>query len=180
MKNESNSETKISENQIIITEGYRPGLVGRVTEMHATFYSQYSGFGQFFESKVAAGMAEFVSRLDKPCNKVWVAMLNERIIGSISIDGEDLGNNQAHLRWFILDDGCRGAGVGRQLLAKAVAFCESTGFDATQLWTFKRLDAARRLYEEAGFELVHEEQGTQWGSCVTEQQFTLKGKRPKS
>lgn len=174
MKNALNPET--SANQVIISTGYQPGLIGRVTEMHANYYSKYSGFGQFFESKVAAGMAEFVSRLDKPCNQVWVATLNERIVGSISIDGEDLGNNQGHLRWFILDDGCRGVGVGRRLLTKAVAFCKNTGFDATQLWTFKGLDAARRLYEDVGFKLAHEEQGTQWGSAVTEQQFTLKRK----
>jgi hypothetical protein len=28
---------------------------------------------------------------------------------AIAINGQDLGNNQAHLRWFILDDGCRGS-----------------------------------------------------------------------
>jgi len=76
------------------------------------------------------------------------------------------------LRWFILDDGCRGSGVGRQLLSAAVEFCDQQGFDAIQLWTFKGLDAARRLYEAAGFELTMEEQGSQWGSVVTEQQFT--------
>ena len=36
----------------------------------------------------------------------------------------------------------------------------------------KGLDAARRLYEASGFELSKEEQGSQWGSVVTEQQFT--------
>ena len=92
--------------------------------------------------------------------------------GSIAIDGQDLGHNEAHLRWFILDDGCRGSGVGRQLLREAVHFCDQSGFAATQLWTFKGLDAARRLYEAHGFELAKEEPGNQWGSDVTEQQFT--------
>lgn len=32
-------------------------------------------------------------------------MVNERLVGSVAIDGEDLGNNEAHLRWFILDVG---------------------------------------------------------------------------
>jgi GNAT superfamily N-acetyltransferase len=75
-------------------------------------------------------------------------MLDERIVGSIAIDGQDLST--AHLRWFILDDGCRGSGVGRQLLRAAVEFCDQHGFDAIQLWTFKGLDAARRLYERPG------------------------------
>ncbi|MGE8063585.1 bifunctional helix-turn-helix transcriptional regulator/GNAT family N-acetyltransferase [Pseudomonas sp. NPDC089569] len=158
--------------QIQVSEGYRPGVIGRVTEMHATFYSRHSGFGQFFERQVATGLAEFAGRLDEPCNSLWLATHHERIVGSVAIDGQDLGNNEAHLRWFILDDGCRGGGVGRRLLEEAVAFCDRQGFDAIQLWTFKGLDAARRLYESLGFELVHEEQGNQWGTAVTEQQFT--------
>lgn len=155
-----------------ISAGYRPGVVGRVTEMQAAFYARHCGFGQFFESKVASGVAEFVGRLDQPGNHIWVATMNDRIVGSIAIDGQDLGNNQAHLRWFILDEGCRGGGVGRLLLREAVEFCDRFGFEAIELSTFKGLDAARRLYEAAGFALTHEEQGSQWGRVVTEQQFT--------
>jgi DNA-binding MarR family transcriptional regulator/GNAT superfamily N-acetyltransferase len=155
-----------------LSAGYRPGLIGRVAEMHADFYSRHSGFGPIFERQVACGVAEFVGRLGQPCNNIWVATINDRIVGSIAIDGQDLGNNEAHLRWFILEDGCRGAGVGRQLLGEAVAFCDRFGFDVIQLWTFKGLDAARRLYEAFGFDLTKKEQGSQWGTVVTEQQFT--------
>ena len=157
---------------ITIHTGYRPGVIGRVAEMHAAFYAQHSGFGQFFESQVASGVAEFAGRLGEPGNQIWTAVLHDRIVGSVAIDGQDLGNNQAHLRWFILDDGCRGSGVGRQLLAQALAFCDQRGFDTTQLWTFQGLNAARKLYECFNFALVHEEAGAQWGSTVVEQQFT--------
>ena len=44
-------------------------------------------------------------------------------------------------------------------------------FDETYLNTFKGLDAARHLYESFGFVLTQEEDGSQWGSTVTEQQF---------
>ena len=173
----SNNISINENNSIKICSGYLPGLVGRVAEMHAVFYSRHSGFGQFFESQVASGVAEFVGRLNEPYNHIWVAIQDNRIVGSIAIDGQDLGNNNAHLRWFILDDGCRGKGVGRRLLAEAVAFCDQIGFAETQLWTFKGLDAARQLYESFGFVLVHEEEGNQWGSTVIEQQFTRSGSR---
>lgn len=156
---------------IEIVTGYQPGWIGRVAEMHAAHYSRHWGFGQFFESTVASGAAEFTGRLAHPSNQAWAATQNGRIVGSIAIDGEDLGDNQAHLRWFILDEGCRGGGVGRRLLGDAVAFCDKAGFAATRLWTFKGLDAARRLYETHGFELAKEEPGTQWGAEVIEQQF---------
>lgn len=159
---------------ITIVSGYHPGMIGRITEMHGSFYAREHHFGSFFESKVAAGLAEFSGRLEKPCNQIWLAMLNGRIVGSVAIDGEDLGNNEAHLRWFILDDGCRGSGVGRKLIAEAMIFCGEKQFSAVQLWTFNKLTAARRLYESFGFTLSKEWQGDQWGSTITEQQFTRK------
>ncbi len=156
---------------VTVVTGYQPGMVGRITEMHAVFYAAHSGFGQFFESQVASGVAEFAGRLHEPCNRVWLAMRHGRIVGSLVIDGQDLGDNTAHLRWFILDDGCRGSGVGRQLMREAMEFCDIRGFKEVHLWTFKGLHAARKLYESFGFTLVHEEPGSQWGSKVTEQQF---------
>lgn len=155
-----------------IVSGYLPGMIGRISEMHASYYSQHYDFGYFFEAKVAAGLAEFAGRLDNPRNGIWLAVRHGRIVGSVAIDGEDLGNNEAHLRWFILDEECRGSGVGRELLARAIAFCDEQQFDAVQLWTFSGLHAARRLYESCGFTLSKEWQGDQWGRPMLEQQFT--------
>lgn len=166
-----NGLTSEQSSTISLTTGYQPGMVGRITEMHAAFYSANSGFGQFFESQVATGVADFAGRLHEPCNRVWLAMLNGRIVGSLAVDGQDLGDNKAHLRWFVLDDGCRGSGIGRAMMTEAMAFCDSRGFTEVHLWTFKGLLAARKLYEACGFYLKHEEQGEQWGSPVTEQQF---------
>jgi DNA-binding MarR family transcriptional regulator/GNAT superfamily N-acetyltransferase len=167
-------ETPPSRMEVRIEQGYRPGVIGRVAEMHGNYYSRYCGFGQFFEGKVAAGIAEFTGRLASPRNGLWAALQDERIVGSVAIDGEDLGNNMAHLRWFIIDDGFRGSGLGRRLMSEAMAFCDAQQFAETQLWTFKGLDAARRLYEDFGFVLAEEWLGTQWGSEVTEQRFVRK------
>ena len=162
------------QSRIKIVSGYHAGMIGRITEMHGGYYAREHNFGHFFEGKVAAGLADFSGRLDKPCNQIWLAMVNERIVGSVAIDGEDLGNNEAHLRWFILDDGCRGSGLGRKLVAEAMRFCDEQKFSTVQLWTFNKLTAARRLYESFGFELSKEWEGDQWGSIITEQQFTRK------
>lgn len=159
---------------VTIVSGYHPGMIGRITEMHGSYYAREHHFGSFFEAKVAAGLADFSGRLDNANNQIWLAMQNGRIVGSVAIDGEDLGNNEAHLRWFILDDGCRGGGVGRKLIAEAMKFCDERQFSAVQLWTFNKLTAARRLYESFGFVLSKEWQGDQWGSTITEQQFTRK------
>lgn len=161
-----------------ILAGYQPGVIGRCVEMHARYYARTAGFGAVFESTVAAGLGAFVPRLDRADNGLWVAVRGGEIVGTVAIDGEDLNGGEpggegraAHLRWFIVDDGARGGGIGRRLLAEAVAFCDRRGFDETRLWTFRGLDAARRLYEQAGFALVQETPGRQWGAEVMEQRF---------
>ncbi|WP_295959005.1 helix-turn-helix domain-containing GNAT family N-acetyltransferase [Rhodoferax sp.] len=157
--------------QTRIARGYQPGVIGRVAQMHADYYAHNFGFGQFFESQVATGMAEFTARLDCPHNALWTAVQAGRTVGSIAIDGEDLGGEIAHLRWFIVDDSQRGSGVGRALLQQALAFCDQQGRAAVHLWTFQGLDAARRLYESEGFVLAQEQPGSQWGTELVEQRF---------
>jgi DNA-binding MarR family transcriptional regulator/N-acetylglutamate synthase-like GNAT family acetyltransferase len=154
-----------------IVAGYRPGLVARITEMHALYYARTSGFGQRFESVVARGLSEFCDRLEKPRNEIWLAVQDGRIVGSLAIDGEDLGAGIAHLRWFIVDDGVRGSGAGCRLLDAAMAFVDERDFAATHLWTFVGLSAARHLYESYGFECVEERPGSQWGREIMEQRF---------
>ena len=154
-----------------IVSGYQPGLIARITEMHALYYARESGFGRHFEAVVASGLAEFSHRLGRPRNGIWTARHGGTIVGSIAIDGEDLGGSVAHLRWFIVDDSVRGGGAGKRLLDAALAFVDRKGFAETHLWTFSGLHAARHLYETRGFVLMEERTGAQWGTKVLEQRF---------
>lgn len=165
------ADTRTATPPMKIIDGYRPGLIARITQMHALYYARESGFGQRFESVVAAGLADFCNRLDNPPNAIWMAMQGGIITGSVAIDGEDMGGNIAHLRWFIVDDGIRGNGIGRRLLSAALAFVDEKAFAETHLWTFSGLSAARHLYEFHGFTCVEERPGTQWGKEVLEQRF---------
>ncbi|MDA4844145.1 bifunctional helix-turn-helix transcriptional regulator/GNAT family N-acetyltransferase [Hoeflea poritis] len=154
-----------------IIAGYQPGLVGHISKMHSLAYHELEGFGASFEAKVAAGLAEFTTRLANPKNQVWTAQSAGHVLGSIAIDGESLGENTAHLRWFLVDRAGRGSGIGKRLLDAALEHCDLHDFDAIRLWTFKGLDAARHLYERNGFILEQEYSGNQWGTQVTEQIF---------
>lgn len=153
-----------------IHEGYLPGCIGDIASLHARYYAQASGFGVYFERKVATELAEFAEGLPAPGKNMWLYVDNGRTLASIVIDG-DLAARQAHLRWFIVDESLRGMGVGRALLARAMAYVDER-YDETYLWTFKGLDAARHLYEAAGFTLTQASEGRQWGSVVVEQRFS--------
>ena len=154
-----------------IIAGYQPGLIGHIAKMHSLAYHALEGFGAPFEAKVAGGLAEFTTRLENPGNQIWSAQAAGHVLGSIAIDGESLGENVAHLRWFLVDSPGRGSGIGKRLLGAALDHCDRHDFDAIRLWTFRGLDAARHLYERNGFVLEQEYSGNQWGTQVTEQIF---------
>jgi DNA-binding MarR family transcriptional regulator/N-acetylglutamate synthase-like GNAT family acetyltransferase len=154
-----------------IQEGYAPGCIGDVASLHARYYAQAAGFGVVFERLVATGLAAFAEALPAPGKNLWHYTDGSRTLASIAIDS-DLPARTAHLRWFIVDESLRGMGVGRALLARALRFADTLDVDETYLWTFKGLDAARHLYESAGFVLTDEAKGTQWGGVVVEQRFS--------
>ena len=154
-----------------INSGYTPTIIARTLEMVHTHMHRHLGFGLAFESRVAADLAEFMTRIDNAANQTWHLRLDNRIVGSISIDGQDLGNDRAHLRWFVVDEGIRGGGIGKALLSQAIGFCDQQGFNETHLWTVKGLDAARKLYQQHGFYLAEEYYGDQWGTNILEQKF---------
>ena len=157
-----------------IQKGYIPGSIGRIAEMHGKYYAENWHFGHYFEAKVATELSEFVTRYDRKTDGIWVVVQNGRVEGSIVIDGVHTQDEDAHLRWFITSDELRGKGYGNRLLQEAIIFCKAQNYPRVYLWTFEGLDAARKLYEKAGFVLEYEKRGQQWGTEVTEQKFILR------
>jgi len=144
-----------------------------VTQLHADYYSQAWGFGDFFSRKVADDMAAFLARYDADVDRIWSVVAQGRICGSLTIDGSDSADNAAHLRWFITSNDVRGHGIGRRLMHEAMTFCTDRAFSTVYLTTFRGLDPARHLYEKFGFVLVNEQTDTTWGSAVLEQRFEI-------
>jgi len=157
-----------------IYKGYLPGAIGRIVDLHATYYRRKVDFGLAFESRVARELCDFCERYVDDRDGLWLALNQGRIEGSIAIDGTRADESGAHLRWFICSDDARGSGIGTALLTSAIAFCRSKRYELISLWTFEGLAAARHLYEKFGFRLVHQQRGTQWGREVNEQRFELR------
>jgi GNAT superfamily N-acetyltransferase len=153
--------------------GYIPGAIGRIAELHGIYYYKHWGFHLFFESKVAMELSEFLRRFNEAHDGFWVARVEEKIVGSIAIDGVNHNSQGAHLRWFIVAPESQGHGIGKILLEEAVEFCRMKRFSQIYLWTFAGLDPARYLYEKFGFRLSEQQEGNQWGRTVTEQKFEL-------
>ncbi len=156
-----------------IVSGYIPGAIGRVAELHGLYYHDNWDFGVFFEAKMAIELSQFLQSYHPDRDGFWLALCGGRIIGSIAIVGEEPDAGVGRLRWFVLDPAYQGRGVGGLLMDKAMAFCRKAGFRRVYLTTFAGLDAARHLYERAGFRLAEEQEGSHWGKTVPEQIFEL-------
>jgi ribosomal protein S18 acetylase RimI-like enzyme len=153
--------------------GYVPGAIGRITELHATYYSVNWNFGLYFESKVATELSEFLSRFDEAHDGFWAARVDDRIVGSVVIDGKEAPTHGARLRWFIVAPEYQGRGLGNLLIREAIVFCRKANFRRIYLSTFAGLDPARHLYEKFGFVLREEKEDNHWGEKVAEQTFEL-------
>ena len=69
--------------------GYRPGALGRIVELHGTYYHAHWDLGLYFEAKVATELAAFLNRFDPACDGAWFAASGNEILGGIFIDGHD-------------------------------------------------------------------------------------------
>jgi GNAT superfamily N-acetyltransferase len=155
-------------------QGYIPGAIGRIAELHGRYYHRHWDFGLFFEARVAKELSEFLGRFDRDRDGFWTLCSEGRVEGAVAIDGINAESEGAHLRWFIISSKLRGKGFGHELLEKALGFCKDKRYHRIYLCTFEGLDAARHLYEKFGFRLHEAHEGTQWGRKVNEQTFVLR------
>lgn len=160
-----------SEDNINIRE-YKPGDLGYIAYMHCRIYEREYGLdSSSFELYVLPNMAKFLENPDKGGSNVWVAEINNQIVGAIAIIKVDKGS--AQLRWFLVDPDFRGLGLGKKLMTAAVHFCEHIGHKKVFLWTIDFLDAARHLYSKFDFQLGRTKTHFIWGKTLTEEYWEL-------
>jgi len=149
----------------------KPGDIGYLTYLHGISYAKECGYDQTFEAYVANGLAEFVQSFSPDKDRIWLAELNNQIIGSIAIVGNS--KLEAQLRWFLVHPDCRGLGLGRELINEALLFCKEHKYKTIFLWTTSELNVARHLYTSVGFRKTKEKTHKIWGKKVTEERYDL-------
>jgi DNA-binding MarR family transcriptional regulator/GNAT superfamily N-acetyltransferase len=132
-----------------------PGEYGWVVSRHGALYAREYGFDASFEALVAQIVAEFAERCDPARERAWIAALDGEPVGSVFC--VDAGDGVAKLRLLIVDPAARGRQVGRQLVDECIRFARALGYRELTLWTQSQLEAARRIYTRAGFELTETE-----------------------
>ena len=152
----------------------RPGDLGWVVERHGVLYALEFGWDQGFEALVARIVADFADGPRDPARETgWIAEVDGRRAGCVLCVASPERAGAAKLRALLVEPEARGHGVGRLLVERCVAFAREAGYARVELWTTANLEAARRLYDGAGFEVVREVREEAFGTEVLSRHMEL-------
>ncbi len=163
-------KNSISLANVGIRTDLQSGDIGYVIAMHGAVYKKEYNYGLQFEAYVAKGLSGFYEQYDSRRNRVWVCEHQDRMVGFLLL--MDRGN-AAQLRYFLIEPGYRGIGLGSKLLNLYLEFLHECGYGQSYLWTTHELTTAASLYKRAGFALTEEKESTAFGKPLREQRYDL-------
>ena len=150
------------------------GDLGWVFYRQAAAYKDEFGYSPVFESHVCEGLFPYLRNYDPKRDRMWVGVAGDQPVGFIAVHHIADRPGWAQLRWFFVESDFRGRGLGSRLLEIVVSFCKKARYEGVFLWTVSDLDAARRLYQKAGFKLAEEKEECGWASSAREQRWELR------
>lgn len=150
----------------------RPGDMGWVVQRHGALYAEY-GYDETFEALVAEIVAGFVRNFDHKRERCWIAERNGENVGSVFLIAHPEREGVAKLRLLLVEPSARGLGIGCRLVEECTRFARQAGYHTITLWTQSHLESARRIYQAAGYQLMHEAPHHSFGLDLVEQTWEL-------
>jgi DNA-binding MarR family transcriptional regulator/GNAT superfamily N-acetyltransferase len=158
--------------QVQRSDGFvlRPAHVGDfgwIVHRHGVLYAQEYGWDETFEALVARIVADYVEQRDPRRDAAWIAEVDGEPVGCVLCVRRE--QDVAQLRLLLVEPRARGRGIGGRLIEECLRFAVRAGYRRITLWTNDVLHEARRLYENAGFELQESAPHHSFGHDLVEQ-----------
>ncbi|GGS46341.1 bifunctional helix-turn-helix transcriptional regulator/GNAT family N-acetyltransferase [Streptomyces cinerochromogenes] len=148
------------------------GELGWIVQRNGALYAAEFGWNAAYEGLVARIVADFAEDHDPHLERVWIAELAGRPVGSVMCV-RDEAPGTARLRLLLVEPQARGHGIGDRLVRAVVDFARGAGYRELVLWTNDVLTGARRLYERHGFVLTAERPHRSFGHDLVGQDWRL-------
>jgi DNA-binding MarR family transcriptional regulator/N-acetylglutamate synthase-like GNAT family acetyltransferase len=149
----------------------QPGDMGWIVHRHGLLYSKEYGWDERFEGLVAEIVASFIQNFDPVFERCWIAEIEGEIVGSIFLVQKS--KKVAKLRLLLVEPKARGLGIGKRLVDECVRFARQARYQKIVLWTQSNLFAARKIYKDAGFQLISEEPHNSFGHALISETWEL-------
>jgi GNAT superfamily N-acetyltransferase len=140
-------------------------------QRHGAIYAQEYGWDEQFEALVAEIAAKFIRELDATRERCWIAQVDGENAGSVFLVRQS--DAVAKLRLLLVEPNARGLGIGKRLVRECTDFARAAGYSTITLWTQSVLHAARKIYQQEGYRLVHEEPHHSFGHDLVAQTWVL-------
>jgi DNA-binding MarR family transcriptional regulator/GNAT superfamily N-acetyltransferase len=156
---------------LFVLRAPRPGDLGWVVHRHGALYAQEYGWDDTFEALVARVVADYSDDHDQEREAAWIAEADGEPVGSVFCVRKS--DTTAQLRLLLVEPRVRGLGVGGRLVAECLGFAARAGYAEITLWTNDVLTAARRIYQQAGFQLVSADKHHSYGHDLVGETWRL-------
>ena len=150
---------------------HQPGDMGWIVQRQAILYAEEYGWDGTYEALAAEIVAHFIKNYDPKRERAWIAEKDGERVGAVFVAKES--EDVAKLRLLHVEAEARGLGIGKRLVEECVRFARQAGYQKMTLWTQNNLSAARHIYKQAGFHVVHEQKHHSFGKDLTAETWEL-------
>lgn len=133
----------------------------RINQLYASFYESHAEMQPAYWQPVPDSTGYITDSIQGENSAILLAVENGDILGFARISAEQNPPYDSYVphRFVVLmdlmvDEQCRGKGVGRALIAATKAWGQQRGLDYLELTVIPHNTAALRLYQQEGLEIV--------------------------